>query len=80
VKEVFRLLVVLFIALVAAAQSPSPVASTPDELLIHARQTYTQQGPKAALPEFEQALTTFRETKGPQARSHHVGLYRQLLP
>lgn len=62
-KEVFRLLIFLFMALVAAAQSPSPVASTPDELLVHARQTYTQQGPKAALPEFEQALTTFHESK-----------------
>jgi serine/threonine protein kinase len=44
-------------------------AYTPDELIADARQTYTQQGPKAALPEFERALAIFRQSKG-QVQTH----------
>jgi CHAT domain-containing protein/uncharacterized protein HemY len=63
VEKVTGPLVFLFLALITAAQTVSPASSNPDELIAHAHQTYTQQGPKAALPEFEQALATFREAK-----------------
>jgi CHAT domain-containing protein len=63
VKVVDRLLVFLFCALVADAQTPSPALPDPDDLLNHARQTYRQEGPKTALPEFEHALAIFREAQ-----------------
>ena len=55
-------LFVLLIALMGAAQE-KPAPFSPDELIAQARQTYTQQGPKAALPEFERILPVFRESK-----------------
>jgi tetratricopeptide (TPR) repeat protein len=61
--RISRLLSFLFFALVTAAQTPGPASPTPDELIVHARRTYAQEGPKAALPEFERALATFRESK-----------------
>jgi hypothetical protein len=48
-------LILLLSALPATAQVPS-ATSGPEELITHARQTYIQQGPKAALPEFDHAL------------------------
>lgn len=43
-----------------SAQSTQPVAQSAQELLTKGRQEYTQNGPKAALPEFEDALKMFR--------------------
>jgi len=63
VKQPARLLFVLVFALTTAAQEPPAGSPGPDELIAQARQTYTQQGPKAALPQFEDALATFRESK-----------------
>lgn len=60
-------LLLLFMALLFApwgrAQNSTGQPPGPDELIAHARQTYIQQGPKVALPEFEQALEMFRKSK-----------------
>ncbi len=50
------LVVLLFLSHFAAAQQ-----ETGEELLAQARQTYTEKGPRDALPVFEQALSRFRE-------------------
>jgi CHAT domain-containing protein/Tfp pilus assembly protein PilF len=50
---------VALLAGTAAAQNVQPV----QDLLAKAKQTYTQDGPKAALPQFEEALKTFRTSK-----------------
>lgn len=66
----------------AAAQEPPTAASSPDELIAQARQTYTQQGPKAALPQFERILATFRESKDRRREAITLGYigncYRRL--
>jgi CHAT domain-containing protein len=75
-------LALLFCALVTPAQMPSPASPTADELIAHARQTYAQQGPKSALPEFEHALATFREGKDRKREAITLGYigncYRRL--
>lgn len=49
------------ISLVSACWAQnSPPRSTTEELLTKGKQLYTQEGPKAALPPFEQALKQFR--------------------
>jgi CHAT domain-containing protein/Tfp pilus assembly protein PilF/predicted negative regulator of RcsB-dependent stress response len=50
---------VALLAGMAAAQNPQPI----QDLLAKAKQTYTQDGPKAALPQFEEVLKIFRESK-----------------
>jgi CHAT domain-containing protein/Tfp pilus assembly protein PilF len=50
---------VALLAGMAAAQNVQPV----QDLLAKAKQTYTHEGPKAALPQFEEALKTFRTSK-----------------
>jgi CHAT domain-containing protein/tetratricopeptide (TPR) repeat protein len=54
-KNTWLLLVLLQ---AAALQAQGPVR--PNELLASAKEAYTQQGPAAALPQFEKALTIFR--------------------
>lgn len=45
-----------------AAQGPtSPTPQTADQVLAQARQTYSEQGGREALPEFERALALYRE-------------------
>jgi CHAT domain-containing protein len=82
VKEVSGLLAFLLCALLTVAQTPSPASSNADDLLVLARQTYTKQGPKAALPEFEQLLATFREAKDRRREAITLGYlgncYRRL--
>src|SRR2546427_9648507 len=55
---------------IAVAQTPATTAlPTPGEnkaenasdILAHAKELYSTEGPKAALPEFEKALTLFRK-------------------
>ena len=43
-----------------AAQGTQPSAQSFQELLAKGKQAYTQEGPKVALPEFEEALKMFR--------------------
>ncbi len=44
------------------AQTPLPAQpQSPDELLAAARRLYFEEGPRAALPEFERALSLYRE-------------------
>jgi CHAT domain-containing protein/Tfp pilus assembly protein PilF len=50
---------VALLAGMAAAQNAQPL----QDLLAKAKQTYTQDGPKAALPQFEEALKTLRTSK-----------------
>jgi len=64
VKVSFLLLFAAFLcAAPGSAQNRPARPPDPDELIAHARQTYIQQGPKVALPEFEHALEMFRESK-----------------
>jgi CHAT domain-containing protein/Tfp pilus assembly protein PilF len=52
------------ILFVGVAIAQSPVAKpTAHDLLTRGKQLYLQQGPKAALPQFEEALQTFRSNK-----------------
>jgi CHAT domain-containing protein/Tfp pilus assembly protein PilF len=80
VKQLARLLSFSLFALAAAAQEPPP--SIPDQLIADARQTYTQQGPKAALPQFERALAIFQESKDRRREAITLGYmgncYRRL--
>ncbi len=57
------LLAGLLVMPLAKAQNSALQQPGPDELIAHARQTYIQQGPKAALPEFEHALEMFRKSR-----------------
>jgi len=81
VKQLARLLAVVLCALTTAAQTPEAKLS-PDEVIEHARQTYIQQGPKAALPEFERALATSRSSKDRRREAITLGYmgncYRRL--
>lgn len=67
------------LASASAAQGAQP--SAPD-LLTKAKQTYTQDGPKAALPLFETALTVFKASKDRQGEAVTLGYiancYRKL--
>ena len=73
---------ILFFACMAAAQEPPPAPSNPDELIAKARQAYTQQGARAALPEFEHILAIFRESKDHRREAITLGYmgncYRRL--
>ena len=63
----FILLVSLALAaLPAAAQSPTP---SPDEVLAQARKTMLQDGPRAALPQYERALALYREAGDQQGET-----------
>src|SRR5215831_6200167 len=62
------ILLVLALDLLVCAQTAntpsfSPVIKTENgaEVLAHARELYTSEGPKTALPEFEKALAQFRK-------------------
>ena len=63
----------------SAAQDVQPPAQ---DLLAKAKQTYTQAGPKAALPQFEEALNIFRTNKDRRGESIILGYiancYRKL--
>ena len=81
-RRLARLLLVLLPAFMVSAQEPPAASPSPDELIAHARQTYTQQGPKAALPEFEHALAIFHESKDRRREAITLGYmgncYRRL--
>src|SRR4029077_6280011 len=49
----------IFLSSACWAQN-NPPPSTTEELLTKGKQLYTQEGPKAALPPFEEALKQFR--------------------
>src|SRR5262249_42042085 len=53
--------VLLLLTRVIAAQTEAGVR--PDDLLAAARQTYTQEGPSAALPQFEKVLAIYRSSQ-----------------
>jgi CHAT domain-containing protein/Tfp pilus assembly protein PilF len=59
----------------ATAQSPAPLqASSADEVLGRARTLYAEEGPRAALPEFEKALALYREGKNRRGEAIVIGL------
>ena len=60
---------VALLAGMAAAQNAQPV----QDLLSNAKQTYTQDGPKAALPQFEEALKIFRAAKDRRGEAITLG-------
>jgi len=51
-----------------------PEAEKADELLAKARQLYTEQGPREALPEFERALALYRESGDQRGEAITLGL------
>jgi CHAT domain-containing protein len=51
-----------------------PDAGKADEALARARQIYTEQGPRAALPEFERALALYRKTGDQRGEAITLGL------
>ena len=55
----------------APAQAATPKAS---DVLAHARQLYSEEGPRVALPEFEKALALFRQQKDGRAEAVTLGL------
>jgi hypothetical protein len=57
-KKYFWLLLVV----PKAAASQGAVPPAPDDLLAQAGQTYTQDGPLAALPKLEEVLALYRKT------------------
>jgi CHAT domain-containing protein/Tfp pilus assembly protein PilF len=63
VRPLAQLLFFLLLSFMGSAQEQPAASPSPDELIAKARQTYTQQGPKEALPEFERILTAFRGSK-----------------
>ena len=61
------------------ATSSSPVVKQTQptnaiDVLTHARELYTTQGPKTALPEFEKALALFRENSDKKSEAITLGL------
>jgi len=57
---------------IAGAQNPAPTA-TPDVLVAKAKQTYAQQGPAAALPEFERAFELYRAAEDRRGEAVALG-------
>jgi len=55
----------------AALQAQEPVR--PEELLASAKTAYTQEGPAAALPQFERALTIFRSAHDERSEAVTLG-------
>src|ERR1700756_4016067 len=51
------------LALLCVRSWPQDVRPSAQERLTKAKQLYTQEGPKAALPEFEEALKMFQANK-----------------
>lgn len=72
----------LLVARSAAAQEPPASSPGPDESIAHARQIYSQQGPTAALPEFERVLAIFLASKDRRREAITLGYmgncYRRL--
>jgi len=62
-------MVVLAVAFCCRAQNVSP-----DDALAHAKTTYAQQGPKAALPEFERVLESYRKAGDRRGEAITTGL------
>jgi len=62
-------MVVLAVAFCCRAQNVSP-----DDALAHAKTTYAQQGAKAALPEFEQVLESYRKAGDRRGEAITTGL------
>ncbi len=53
---------------------PSAATQKASEVLAHARQLYSEQGARVALPEFEKALALFRQGKDERAEAVTLGL------
>jgi CHAT domain-containing protein/Tfp pilus assembly protein PilF len=79
-------LVACYLALLisVSAQAPSVATSSPivdettrrnaNDVLAHARELYATEGPKAALPEYEKALTLFRKDNDKKGEAITLGL------
>lgn len=60
-------------ALLLAHVALSAQIENPDEVLARARQVYTEQGPRSALPEFERALGLYRKAGNRQGEAITLG-------
>lgn len=58
----------------ARAQTASPATPKATETLAHARQLYSEEGARLALPEFEKALTLFRSEGDRKGEAITIGL------
>lgn len=56
-----RLLILLLLVCAGSMAHAYPAAETADQVTERARQLYSEQGPRAALPEFERALELYRQ-------------------
>jgi CHAT domain-containing protein/tetratricopeptide (TPR) repeat protein len=70
--KVVRLAVIL--TLLASASALHAQAVSPDELLAKARQTYTEQGASAALPQFQAALDAYQRAHDRRGEAITLGL------
>lgn len=61
-------------SLLLAAVCSFAQTQDPGELLAHARSTYSQEGPKAALPEFEKTLAAYRAAQNRRGEAITLGL------
>jgi len=61
VQLVSRSLLVASLALAALSAAAQSVPPSPDEALAKARKTMLEEGPRAALPQYERALALYRE-------------------
>ena len=81
-KGIRRGIAVWLFALAATAQTPAPSLANADDLISQARQVYTQQGAKAALPEFERLLALFQQSNDRRREAITLGFmgncYRRL--
>lgn len=62
-RAIAKLVCYCSLALLCVTAWPQDAHPSPQQRLTKAKQLYTQEGPKAALPEFEEALKTFQANK-----------------
>jgi CHAT domain-containing protein/Tfp pilus assembly protein PilF len=73
-RTVFLRLLRLSTVVLAAVPCCSAQNASPDDVLAHAKLTYSQQGAKAALPEFEQVLESYRKAGDRRGEAITTGL------
>lgn len=74
-----RRLVWLLLVTATASAAQSTDSPRADQLLAEARETYTQQGPEEALPQFEKALAMFRDAHDARGEAVTLGYVANCL-
>jgi CHAT domain-containing protein/Tfp pilus assembly protein PilF len=73
-SKTIHMLVLVLTAMLSLARAQAVQSSTIDESLSHARSIYSQQGPKAALPEYERVLAEYRSANDRRGEAITLGL------